>query len=266
MPVSSIPETVNGTDPTSFRSTRNQIQNDFSILQSCLQTNELSEARNAFMILQDLVSGNQPDQTQSQTGSPDSWSSCSSTDPIATDLNVFSKTLQPGDPMSVQAFLSSLEAGSRQAVRAAFDHFLESVTSEIRGLLKAERATLFLVDRENGHLLSCIAHGADGESIDIQIPLTTGIAGRVASTGEEMNVSDPYNHPDFNAEVDRSMGFVTKSIICLPMFDQRQSVFAVIQLINKVGAEGFSPADKVTLRNLAAPLGVILQIWTRLKI
>ena len=80
-----------------------------------------------------------------------------------------------------------------------------------------------------------------------------------------VSVLDPYNHPDFHSEVDRSTGYVTKSILCLPMFDRRESVFAVIQLINKVGSESFSAADKQMLRNLAAPLGVLLRICAGLQ-
>lgn len=238
MAVSIIPETGTGADSPSLQSTRNQIQQDFSILQSGIESNDLSEAQDAFSILQSLVSCDQPDRVQS---------------------------LQSGDLTSAQALVAGLDSGSRQAVHAGVNQLLESATLKIRMLLKAERATIFLVDRENGQLLSHIAHGVDGESIDIRIPLATGVAGRVAETGEGMTVSDPYNHPDFNSEVDRSTGYITRSILCLPVFDHRQSVFAVVQLINKVGTEGFSDADKSALRNLAAPLGVILQICTRLQ-
>jgi len=209
------------------------------------QALDLSEAQNALLILQNLL-----------TGSTDSSSAFAFT----TDLNNLSQSLHSGHVPGRQEFDGGLDPG----VRAMLHKLLESVTVRIRMALKAERATLFLVDRENGQLVSRIAHGAGGESIEIRIPLSTGIAGRVADSGEAMNVGDPYNHPDFHSEVDRSTGYVTKSILCLPMFDQ-QSVFAVIQLINKVGSEGFSTTDKSMLRDLAAPLGVLLRICAGLQ-
>jgi len=238
MGVSIIPEAGTGADSHFLRSNRNQIEQDFGVLQSGMESSDLSEAMNAFSILQSLVSDDQSNRAQS---------------------------LPSGDLASAPTIVAGLDSGSRQAVHSVVNQLLESATVKIRMFLKAERATIFLVDRENGQLLSHIAHGVNGESIDIRIPLTTGVAGRVVETREGMTVSDPYNHPDFNPAVDRSTGYITRSILCLPVFDQRQSVFAVVQLINKVGTEGFSELDKSALQNLAAPLGVILQICTRLR-
>jgi len=234
MAVSSIPETGTAAGANSIQSTRSQ-------------ANDLAEAQSAMLIVQSLLGSDRP--------------SISSTESFTADLNNLANGLHSGESTRQQAFDTGLDPG----VRAVLHKLLESVTVKVRMALKAERATIFLVDREHRQLISRIAHGAAGESIEIRIPLSTGIAGRVADSGEGMNVGDPYNHPDFHSEVDRSTGFVTKSILCLPMFDGRQSVFAVIQLINKVGSEGFSAADKSMLRDLAAPLGVLLRICAGLQ-
>ena len=42
-----------------------------------------------------------------------------------------------------------------------------------------------------------------------RIPVGKGIAGYVAETGEALNVSDVYNDPRFNPEVDEEVKFVT---------------------------------------------------------
>jgi putative methionine-R-sulfoxide reductase with GAF domain len=229
-----------------------QVANLGSVQSTRTQADDLSEAQNALSILHDLLSQHQSVHPQ-QAGS--------STFEFSTDLSNLARSLHASEMTGQQERDNGFDAG----VRAVLHKLLDSVTASVRTALKAERATIFLVDREKGQLVSRIAHGAEDKSIEIRIPLSTGIAGRVADSGEGMNVGNPYKHPDFHSEVDRSTGFVTKSILCLPMFDRRQSVFAVVQLINKVGSEGFSAADKSLLRDLAPPLGVLLRICTGLQ-
>jgi hypothetical protein len=51
---------------------------------------------------------------------------------------------------------------------------------QLRELLDADRATLFLVDAASGQLWSKIADGTS----ELRLPLGRGIAGHVASSGE----------------------------------------------------------------------------------
>lgn len=55
-----------------------------------------------------------------------------------------------------------------------------------RDLVSAERCTLFLVDKENEQLWSRVAQGSG----EIRFPITIGIAGHVACTGEILNIPD----------------------------------------------------------------------------
>ena len=151
------------------------------------------------------------------------------------------------------------EAQGAEAVGALFDQMLEAVTFKIRELLKADRATIFLVDKEAGKLRSKIAHTDGTQPLNIEIPIGSGIAGRVAATGETQNIADPYKHPDFNADVDKQTGYRTRNILCMPIFDRNRNVFAVAQLLNKNGSEAFSAQDETAFREFAAPLGLILE-------
>jgi putative ABC transport system ATP-binding protein len=151
------------------------------------------------------------------------------------------------------------EAAGGQAVGALFDQVLEAVTFKIRELLNADRGTIFMVDKDAGLLRSRIAHGDGGEPLIIEIPIGSGIAGRVAATAEVQNIPDPYNHPDFNSAVDRKTGYRTHSILCMPIFDRSKNVFAVAQLLNKNGNEPFTRQDESLFRDFADPLGVILE-------
>jgi len=50
------------------------------------------------------------------------------------------------------------------------------------------------------------------------MPMGSGIAGRVALTGEHAVIYDVREEPDFNADYD-SGTFKTKSMICVPVKD-----------------------------------------------
>lgn len=60
-----------------------------------------------------------------------------------------------------------------------------------------------------------------------------GIAGRVATTGEVLNIRDAYNHPLFYRGMDEVTGFKTRNILCFPIKDD-QEVIGVAELCNKV--------------------------------
>ena len=170
-----------------------------------------------------------------------------------------------GMTLELERFLRVVELGNREAVEALFDQVLEAVTLKARLVLNADRATLFLVNREQGLLTSRIAHGGqDGKSLTIRIPITAGIAGRVALTGKPVNVPDAYSHPDFNRSVDESTGYRTRSILCAPIFDRRKEVFAVAQLINRLDGQPFGPEAETTFQEFIEPLGLILEGCIRL--
>ena len=45
----------------------------------------------------------------------------------------------------------------------------------------------------------------------------TGIAGYVAETGLTLNVADAYTDDRFNKAIDEQTGYVTRSILCMPI-------------------------------------------------
>lgn len=155
-------------------------------------------------------------------------------------------------------FVRVIEAGTDDVVQEFAGQFIDAVTVKIRDLMHADRASLFLLNRKSGELQSRVALGDSGKRLDIRIPMTSGIIGRCVRTKEPENVPDPYHDPDFNPSVDQHTGYVTKSILCLPILDRSGEVFAVAQLLNR--KEGvFGPEDESTFRAFAEPLAVILQ-------
>jgi cAMP-specific phosphodiesterase len=119
-------------------------------------------------------------------------------------------------------------------------------------LLGADRTSLFLLDKERNELFSKGAHSTGGK--EIRFPAGRGIAGTVALSGVGENITDAYSDERFNRDIDRQLGYRTKSILCEPICLNGE-VLAVAQLVNKTLSDGtvaaFSPEDQEAFKTFA---------------
>lgn len=135
------------------------------------------------------------------------------------------------------------------------DALLHQMAEATAELLAADRATIFVVDRERNELWSRVALGAG----EIRFPLGRGIAGTVAQTGETINIPDAYADPRFNPEPDRLSGYHTKSLITFPMTGNEGRVIGVFQVVNKRGGGQFTEGDEELLESLGASAAVAVE-------
>jgi len=132
------------------------------------------------------------------------------------------------------------------------EYVLHQIMNEAKTLVGAEVASVFLVDRARQELYSTV-NSTGGE---IRIPMTAGIAGTVATTGEPLAIHDAYSDERFNKSVDIKTGFKTRDILCVPLKSKKVGIIGVVQLINKTsdgvlskdgsigtGSAGFKPDD-----------------------
>jgi adenylate cyclase len=163
-----------------------------------------------------------------------------------------------------EQMLRSLDLANAEATGALVDQVLDVSAARIREMLRAERTTVFLVDRTRGLLRSKLAHHTGDQPLDIQLPLGAGIAGKVAVSGTAMNIVDPQHHPDFNREIDRRTGYQTRSILAVPVPDRAGTVVGVAQVLNKQDRDAFTAEDQQVLEQFAPQLGIILETCERL--
>ena len=164
-----------------------------------------------------------------------------------------------------QHFLQAMELANTDAFESALEQVIEAFTLKVGDVLQADRVTLFLVDEDRGELWSKVARGEGERALDIRIPLGTGIAGRVARTGETVNTPDVRTDPDFNADIDARTGYRTQSLLSAPIRNRQGRVFAVAQVVNRQGADHFDAADERRLCEFANSIGVILESWWRMS-
>ena len=151
---------------------------------------------------------------------------------------------------------SLLEVGRIVNSETDLDRILQVVISATTRLIEADRSSLFLVDRERGELWSRVAEGL--EIREIRMPMHKGIAGSVVALGQTLNIPDAYQDPRFNPEVDRRTGYRTKSILCVPVRNNRKEIIGALQVLNKRG-KAFTEEDEKLLSCLGDQIAVALE-------
>lgn len=152
--------------------------------------------------------------------------------------------------------LSFQELSASLAVDQETEHLLHLIMENATQALLADRSTLFLVDRRTNELWSKIAQGLGiGE---IRMPLSTGLAGHVARTGETVNIADAYADDRFNPEVDADTGYRTTSVLCMALRNPRGVTVGVIEMLNRLEGS-FTPDDEARLTGICGQAGVLVE-------
>ncbi len=136
---------------------------------------------------------------------------------------------------------------------------LKQIMETTAQMLHANACTLMLLDHASNELVFSIPEGEAGEQLkQYRLPLSQGISGYVARTGEPVIVNDVAKDRRFNQTVDNKTGFVTKTIMCVPMV-VRDRTIGVIEVINKKNSGVFNPNDLALLLTLAAQSAIAIE-------
>ena len=126
----------------------------------------------------------------------------------------------------------------------------------VRDEVGVERGTVFIVDQERQELRSIVAQDVEGAGA-IRLPLGSGIAGAVASTGEVIDLSDAYSDSRFNPQIDTALDYVTKDIFCMPVVNREGCTVGVLELLNRKAP--FAADDRDFLANISVHIGLALE-------
>ena len=129
------------------------------------------------------------------------------------------------------------------------------IISRVTEVMAVERTSLYVIDWDKRELWTKVAEGID----PIALPLGKGISGRVAETGEGINVVDAWELPYFDRSFDLINNFRTRSVLCLPVKSPTGQMIGVLQVINKKEATGFDLKDEVFMKSLASQVGIALE-------
>ena len=149
-------------------------------------------------------------------------------------------------------FEATLLLNSTLDLAELLDRILQIARSECH----ADRGTVFLADTKNKELWSIVASGLDHQ--EIRVPYGRGVAGRVAETGDIINVEDAYTLEYFDRSFDQKFGFRTRSLLCLPIRHRTGEIVGVIQLLNQVHGR-FDREHEDFLTKLSAHMAMALE-------
>ncbi|UYV60750.1 PDE2A [Cordylochernes scorpioides] len=148
---------------------------------------------------------------------------------------------------------------------------LKNIMCEAKNLTKAERCSLFLLDKERSELVAKVFDDGDGDSKkspeEIRFPANEGIAGFVATTGKHLNIIDAYSHPLFYSKMDLDTGFKTRNILCFPIKDAN-GVVGVAELCNKINGKHFTSFDEEMAQAFSIYCGISIMhslMWKKVR-
>ena len=133
---------------------------------------------------------------------------------------------------------------------------LQKVMGEATRMLNAERSTLFLNDEKTSELWSEVGQGLS--TMQIRLPNHVGIAGAVFTSGKTINIPYAYADLRFNPAFDKKTGYFTRSILCVPIVNQRGLIIGVTQVLNKRGGP-FTAEDESRLKAFTAQISIALE-------
>lgn len=138
------------------------------------------------------------------------------------------------------------------------DSLLSKIGKAAEQLTAAEASSILLVDEDGKHLYFKVATGEKEWSVKkLKIPIGQGIAGWVAEKCEAAVINDVQKDPRFTGQVDKASGFVTHSILAVPMTLSGELI-GVCEVLNKSGGRDFTDDDLGVLTNLSGLAAVTI--------
>lgn len=142
---------------------------------------------------------------------------------------------------------------------------LELAIERIGAALRAKAGSLLLCDEATGELVFAVALGPVADRIrGGRLSPGQGIAGWVAQTGEAVLIPDTSADPRFSGSVDEASGFVTRSMLCVPLKTSR-GIIGVVQLLNHINGRRFTEEDLHMLEVIALHAAAVIEKATFLE-
>ena len=127
------------------------------------------------------------------------------------------------------------------------DELLELIIDTATRMVEAKASSLLLLDKKTKKLHFKVATGEKGEEVmKFEVNLGQGIAGYVAQSGEPLLISDVSKDPRWYKEISESVGFETRSIACVPMKVDGETI-GVVEIIDKEDGSPIQNEDMITL-------------------
>ncbi len=194
-------------------------------------------------------------------------------------INVINKLGQPGFTDADRELLSALAGHAAVAIQNAqlykqqrqnserqrlldqisrhlqqtldLDILIPRIFGEVNKAINAEAQSIWLVNEEAGNIMCRFATGPGAENIrKVTVPIGRGIVGACVANQESIIIADAQNDVRVYRGADEKTGFVTRSLMSVPMVLEGRSLGA-IQAVNKRDGALFNKDDLDLFRSIA---------------
>ena len=152
---------------------------------------------------------------------------------------------------SMQTVLKQLTEG------APINEIIRDSVSSIVSLIEADRCLLYTYNNATERYNTIIA--TNSNTPVITMPKDKGIVGKTFNEGEIFNIPDVNDFAEFDNSVDAQIGCKTKSLLSVPVYNNRKEVIAVIQFMNRKDMKPFSNIDIGFVQIFSIIIGLIIE-------
>jgi signal transduction histidine kinase len=148
-----------------------------------------------------------------------------------------------------------------QAMVSTFDlgKLLRDTMQLATNVMDAGAAVLMLIDEEAEELVFEVTHGPGTAGFRQQrIGMDEGVVGWVATHGEPVVIDDVSKDQRFSREVDTRTGFLTRSVLCVPLQIKGKTI-GVLEVLNKFSGNGFDQEDLQLAMTMAAQAAIAIE-------
>ncbi|MBC7251465.1 MAG: GAF domain-containing sensor histidine kinase [Anaerolineae bacterium] len=148
-----------------------------------------------------------------------------------------------------------------QAMVSTFDlrKLLRDTMQLAANVIDAGAAVLMLIDEKTNELVFEVTHGPGTAGFRQQrVSMNEGVVGWVASHGEPVIINNVAEDPRFNREVDTRTGFLTQSVLCVPLQIKGKTI-GVLEVLNKFSGDGFDEEDLQVALTMAAQAAIAIE-------
>lgn len=139
------------------------------------------------------------------------------------------------------------------------DALLYYIMEKCKVIMNAEATSLMLTIPETNELEFKIVLGPKSEEVKpFRLPIGQGLSGWVAETGKPVLIPDAYADDRFDPSFDKRSGFVTRSMLCVPMV-YKNKIIGVMTVINRMDQFSFTENDQVLLTIFASQAALAIE-------
>jgi PAS domain S-box-containing protein len=161
--------------------------------------------------------------------------------------------------LTTQDFELLLQANRILSSKLDSTDLLEAVMELATRVVKAEAASILLLDERTNELYFNVALGEAGEQIkEIRLKVGEGLAGWVAETKQPVIVNDCQNDPRWSGKGDQKSEFKTRQILAVPVVT-RGKLLGVVEAINKIDNGPFTEQDQKAFEAFASQTAVAIE-------